>query len=127
MIEQIKTFNNNILAFEVIGGFTETDEKIAQKFFNEKLAQGFDKVNILVKIDEFKIAATEAKAFFQDIIFVLRQYKHLGHLAVVAHSKIMKALVPIDNLFFERASKGRAERYFDISRMDEAWAFVGAE
>ena len=37
---------------------------------------------------------------------------------------ILKVLVPIDNLFFERASKGRLERYFDISQMDEALAFV---
>jgi hypothetical protein len=45
-------------------------------------------------------------------------------LAIVAHSKVLKALVPIDNLFFERASKGRLERYFDISQIDEAFEFV---
>ncbi len=127
MLEQIKIFKNNVLAFEVIDGFTETDVKLAQKFFNEKMEEGFDQVNILVKLDEMKIAHSSVKAFFEDCVFVLRNFKHLGHLAIVAHSKVMKAMVPIDNLFFERASKGRMERYFDISQMDEAFEFVNPD
>jgi hypothetical protein len=124
MIEQLKTFETNTLAFEVIENFSETDEKLAQKFFKEKLEKGFKTVNILVKIDEYKVSKTDAKAFFEDIIFILRNYKDLGHLAIVAHSKILKVLVPIDNLFFERASKGRKEQYFDVSQLDEAYDFV---
>ena len=42
------------------------------------------------------------------------------------HSNILKALVPIDNLFFARASKGRQERYFDVSQIDEAFEFVNS-
>jgi len=124
MIEQIKTFEGNVLAIEVIDGFTETDEKLCQKFFEEKMEQGFDTVNVLVKLDEMKLSHTSTKAFMEDTIWALRNYKKLGHLAIVAHSKILKALVPLDNLFFQRASKGRLERYFDVSQMDEATAFV---
>jgi len=36
MIEQLKTFVNNILAIEVIDGFTEIDEKLCQNFFELK-------------------------------------------------------------------------------------------
>ena len=124
MIEQIKTFEDNILAIEVIDGFDETDEKLCQKFFDEKLEKGFATVNVLVKLDELKMAHSSTKAFMEDIIWTLRNYKKMGHLAIVAHSKILKALVPIDNLFFQRASKGRLERYFDVSQMDEAMAFI---
>jgi hypothetical protein len=124
MLEQLKTFKTNTLAFEVIDNFSETDEKFAQKLFKEKLAKGFKTVNVLIKIDEYKLSKTETKAFFEDIVFVLRNYKDMGHLAIVAHSKVLKALVPIDNLFFERASKGRKEQYFDVSQLDEAFEFV---
>ena len=124
MLEQIKKFESAILAFEVIGGFTETDEEFCQKVFAEKLNQGSETVNILVKLDKIKISKIETKAFFEDILWVIRNYEKLGHLAIVAHSSILKALVPIDNFFFARASKGRQERYFDVSQMDEAWAFV---
>ena len=126
MIEQIKTYETNVLAIEVIDGFTETDEKLVQKFFNEKLEKGFDKVNVLVKLDEMKISKSSTKAFFEDTLWTLRNYKKIGHLAIVAHSNIVKALVPIDNLFFSRLSKGSQERYFDISQIDEAFAFINS-
>ncbi|UBM58566.1 STAS/SEC14 domain-containing protein [Marinilongibacter aquaticus] len=124
MIEQLKTFDHNALAIEVIDGFDETDEKLCQKFFQEKLDQGFETVNVLVKLDEMKIDHSSVKAFMEDSIWALRNYKKLGHLAIVAHSKVLKALVPIDNLFFQRASEGRLERYFDVSQLDEALAFI---
>lgn len=127
MIEQIKTYDSNVIALEVIDGFTETDEKICQKFFDEKLAEGFDSVNILVKLDEMKISHSSVKAFMEDSIWALRNYKKMGHLAIVAHSNVLKALIPIDNLFFQRASKGRYERYFDISQLNDAFLFVEGE
>jgi uncharacterized membrane protein YukC len=126
MIEKIENLPNNNLAVEVIDSFTEADEKICQKWFQEKLDEGYDQVNVLVKLDEVKLSQSSIKAFMEDSIWALRHYKQIGHLAIVAHSKILKALVPIDNLFFQRASKGRLERYFDVSQMDEALAFVKA-
>jgi len=124
MIEQIKTYDNNVLAIEVIDGFTETDEKLCQKLFQEKLDKGYPSVNILVKLDELKINQSSIKAFMEDTIWLLRNYKNIGHLAIVAHSSVLKALVPIDNLFFQRASQGRQERYFDVSQIEEAFEFV---
>lgn len=124
MIEQIKTFDTNALAFDIINCFTETDEKLAQKFFEEKIDSGFATVNLLVKIDEYKISKTEAKAFFEDAIFTIRKFKNIGNLAIVGHSKILKALVPIDNFFFERLKKGKKEQYFDVSQLNEAIEFI---
>ena len=124
MVEQIKTFNKNILAIEVIDGFTETDEKFCQKLFNEKIEEGYERINVLVQLDEMKISHSSTKAFFEDTVWAFRNYKKLGHLAIVAHSNILKATVPIDNLFFRRASEGRQERYFDISQLEEAFQFV---
>lgn len=124
MIEQLKTFPGNVLAVEVIDGFTEADEHICQKWFQAKREAGAAQVNVLVKLDEMKISGIRIKAFFEDVVWALRHYEHLGHLAIVAHSNVLKALVPVDALFFQRTSKGRHERYFDISRMEEAMAFV---
>ena len=50
----------------------------------------------------------------------------MGHLAIVAHSKILKALIPIDNLFFQTNNKGKLEWYFDVTKMGKAMAFVQA-
>ncbi|MCB9427172.1 MAG: STAS/SEC14 domain-containing protein, partial [Flavobacteriales bacterium] len=38
--------------------------------------------------------------------------------------KILKALVPLDDFFFERLRKGFEERYFDVSQIDKALEFV---
>lgn len=127
MIEQIKKFQNNQLAIEVIDGFTETDEKICQKWFQQKLDEGYQQIHVLVKLDETKISHSSVKAFMEDSIWALRHYKQLGHLAIVAHSNVLKALVPIDNCFFQRASKGRLERYFDVSQLDEAFEFISTD
>lgn len=127
MVEQIRTFETPPLAITVIDSFTENDETMCQKWMEEKLAKGFDQVNILIKIDEMRISGSSAKAFLEDGLYILRKYKSMGHIAVLAHSKILKALIPIDNLFFERASKGRQERYFDISQLDEAFEFLNSK
>ena len=124
MIEQLKAFPENVLAVEVIGGFNEADEQLCQKWFNAKREAGAEQVNLLVKLDEMKVSTSSIKAFFEDVVWVLRHYKHLGHLAIVAHSNVLKALVPVDALFFQRTTKGRQERYFDISRIEEAMTFV---
>ena len=124
MISKIDTYSGNILAIEVIEGFTENDEKICQKWFDEKLEEGFDYVNILIKLDELKLSQSSTKAFMEDVIWTLRHYKKMGNLAIVAHSKILKALVPVDAFFFERLRKGFEERYFDVSQLDKALAFM---
>ncbi len=124
MIEQLQTTKKNTLVIEVIDGFTETDQKLCEKFFNQKMEEGYSHINILVKLDEVKISYSQIKSFMEHIIWVLKNYKNLGHLAIVAHSSVLKTLVPIENVLFKRASEGRLERYFDISQMDEALEFV---
>ncbi|HRW91201.1 MAG: STAS/SEC14 domain-containing protein [Flavobacteriales bacterium] len=126
MIEQLETYPENVLAVEVIDGFTETDEALCQKWFEAKRASSSGPVNVLVKLDELKVSHSSVKAFFEDILWLLRNYTDLGHLAIVAHSKVLKALVPVDDLFFRRSSKGRHERYFDVSELDAAKTFVKA-
>ncbi|CAZ97630.1 STAS/SEC14 domain-containing protein [Zobellia galactanivorans] len=124
MIEKLKTYEGNSLALEVIDGFTETDEKLALKFFQEKIDEGYDHVNVLVKLDELKISHSEVKALVEDAKWTLGNYGQIGNIAVVANSNILKALVSLDALFFERLRKGYEERYFDISQLDEALQFI---
>ncbi|MGJ5642602.1 STAS/SEC14 domain-containing protein [Formosa sp. S-31] len=124
MLEQLKTFSDNSLAIEVIDGFSETDESLCQKWFNEKTDQGHSHVNMLIKLDEIKLSKSSTKAFFEDTVFTLRHLKSMGNLAIVGHSNILKALVPIDNFFFTRMSNGFEERYFDKSQLNKALQFI---
>ena len=115
MIEQIKTFTGNSIAIEAIESFTETDVKLMHKFFEEKLSRGFKHVNVLIKLDEIKINQINTKAFFEHMLWVLRNLGNVGNLVIVAHSNILKTMIPIDNLFFESIKRGFEEKYFDES------------
>ena len=124
MIEQIKTFDGNTIAIEAIDSFTETDAQLMHKFFEQKLNKGFEYVNVLIKLDEIKIDKINTKAFFEHVIWVIRNLENVGNLAIVAHSNILKAMVPLDNVFFKRLKEGFEERYFDISQLEKALDFV---
>jgi hypothetical protein len=124
MIEQIKIFKGNSIAIEAIESLTETDVTLMHKFFEKKLNNGFDHVHVLIKLDEIKISQINTKAFFEHMIWVIRNLKNVGNLAIVAHSNILKSMIPIDNIFFERLKKGYEERYFDISHLDKALDFI---
>lgn len=127
MIKQLETANDNVLALEVIDGLTDADEQLCQQLFNEKLAQGNTQVNLLVKLDQWKLKHSSSKAFREDIVFVMKNVKKIKHLAIVGHSKTLKKLVPVDNFFFEKVSKGSKERYFDVTEIDDAYTFVNGE
>ena len=71
-----------------------------------------------------KMIQSRTKAFMENMIWVLRNYKQMGNLAIVARSKILKELVPINNFFFERIQKRYEERYFDISQIHKAIEFI---
>ncbi len=70
--------------------------------------EGHDHGNVLIKLDEMKLSKSSTKALLEDIIWVLRNYKKMGNLAILAHSNIVKALVPIDNFFFESFARTAA-------------------
>lgn len=124
MIEQIKTFEGNAIAVEAIASFTETDMKLVHKFFEEKIAKGHEHINVLIKLDELKINQINTKKFMEHIVWVIRNLEHVGNIAIVAHSNILKALIPMDNFFFERLKKGYEERYFDCAHLDKALKFI---
>ncbi len=81
-------------------------------------------MNVLVNLDEIKISQISTKAFFEHMIWVIRNLKNFGNLAIIAHSNILKALIPIDNVFFERLKKDFEERYFDVSDLNKALCFI---
>jgi hypothetical protein len=124
MIEQIKIFKGNAIAVEAIESFTETDMKLVHKFFEEKLTKGHEHINVLIKLDELKINQINTKSFMEHIVWVIRNIEHVGNIAIVAHSNILKALIPLDNFFFERLKKGYEDRYFDNLHIDKALKFI---
>jgi hypothetical protein len=95
-----------------------------KKICDAKLAEGHDKLNFLMKIDQLDFGKSEFGAFYDDAKYALSHMKNLRHIAVVGHSKLEKILIELDNKLLGSVKKELVEKYFDVADMDKAWEFV---
>ena len=124
MIRFIEGTIDNVMALEIIGKYEVADEKAIEQKFEECLDKGFEKVNLLVKIDSLKIVGSSMKAMWDDGIYAIKHIKHCGRIAVVGDSKVEGFLVKMDNTMFGSKKAGRIEKYFFTDEMDKAMDFV---
>ena len=124
MLAQIKTFDKNVLAVEVINSYTETDLQFCYKLMQKKLDEGYSTLNFLIRIDELKLSHTNIKVIFEDMKLVFEEFKHFGNIAIVAHSKFIEMTNPLRTFLYERISGGKQVRYFDVNELDDALDWI---
>ena len=124
MINILEETKNHVIAIEIIGGYNNEDEKSLEILFEEKLDLGYEKVNILVKLDQLDLLKTSWKAAWHDGMYALKHIKYCGKIAIVGHSRLEAFGVKMDNALFGSKKKGRAEKYFDIKNIEDAFDFV---
>ena len=81
----------------------------------DELIERYGKISWLfvIKTGRYKTA----RAFYEDISWLLRNLKHFDRMAVVGETKTEEMLVKADGLLF-------GEKYFDISAIDNAWNYI---
>ena len=124
MFKILEGSEENVLGIEIVGGYMKEDIEELIKICDAKLAEGYDQINFLMKIDALDFKKSEFGAFYEDCKYALTHMKNLRHIAVVGHSKVEKLLVELDNKLFGSARKELIEKYFDVADMDKAWDFV---
>ena len=124
MIHQIKEYDQPILAIELIGGFTEYDFIEIEKLSKVKREKGFDKANILIKIEKLAISDSNAKAIMEQLIKILKNVKIFNRIAVVSDSQVLENLVKVDNLFLKLFNRDSEEKYFDKANLAKALTFI---
>ncbi|MCF8042691.1 MAG: STAS/SEC14 domain-containing protein [Desulfarculaceae bacterium] len=124
MFKVLEGSGGNVLGAEISGAYTVQDVEQFEKACEAVIAQGHDKVNILVKLDQMQWSKVEPKAFFKDSKYALGHIKQMRHLAIVGDSKLEEVMVKLDNMIFGREKKELIEKYFDVADMDQAWEFV---
>lgn len=124
MFKILEGASEKAIAVEIIGGYDSADEKSLEKLFEEKIASGINKVNLLIKIDKMSITDSSWKAMWSDGVYALKNIKHCGHIAVVGDSKIEGFLVKMDNALFGSEKAGRIEKYFSLDEIDKAMGWV---
>jgi hypothetical protein len=124
MFQVLEGSEGNVLGVEISGEYTKDDVEQLKKAFESKLAEGYDKVNILAKIDKLNFRKIHINAFIEDCLYALKRLKQLRHISVVGDSKLKKVLIELDNKLFMSKKRELIEKYFDIADIDKAWEFV---
>jgi hypothetical protein len=124
MFKILEGSEGNVLGVEVVGGYMKEDIEGLKKICDDMLAQGHDKLNFLIKIDQLDFGKSEFKAFYEDSKYALSHMKNLRHIAVVGQSKLEKFLIELDNMLLGSAKKELVEKYFDVADLEKAWEFV---
>jgi hypothetical protein len=127
MLTQIKTFEGNALALEMVAPFTEADATTIKQLFEEKLSKGYEHVNILIKVKDLSVLNhMELKAFLKGEAWGITHFSKIGKCAVVAHSDFMASIIKLENKALHFFNSALEEKYFDTEQLDEALAFISS-
>ena len=125
MLNQIKTFEGNALALELLDTFTEADAKLIKQLFEEKLDKGYKTVNLLIKVKDMSVLKhMDLKGFLEGEIWGIKHLSNIGRCAVVAHSDLIKSVVTFENKILHLANSALDEKYFDTDQLGEALKFI---
>ncbi len=124
MFSVLEGSDGGVLGVEISEGYTPEDVEAFKKAFEERIAGGHDRVNLLVKIDRMEMGKSHLKAFVADAMYALKVKNQLRHVAVVGDSAVEKFIVAMDNKIMGNAEKELIEKYFNVAEIDKAWTFV---
>lgn len=125
MITQLKKFDKNALALELFQPFTEADVLLIEQLFEEKLNEGYEHINILIKVKDMSVLHDmKLKPFLQGELWGIKHFGKIGRCAVVSHSSFIESAVKIENKIFHLFNAALEEKYFDETQLDEALIFI---
>ena len=124
MFQILDGSEDNVMGVEISGEYTKKDVEELEKIFEGKVAKGYDRLNLLFKIDNLNIGKIHLNAFIEDSKYALKHMDQMRHLAIVGDSKLEKVLVEFDNKLFGKKKEELIEKYFDVADIDKAWEFI---
>lgn len=128
MINQIRKFEKNALALELLGTFTEADALLIMQLFEGKIKEGYEHVNILIKVEDLSVLKhMDFKGFVKGELWGIEHFGKIGRCAVVSHSEAMESIIKVESKILHFFSSALEERYFGQSQLDEAITFVNPD
>ena len=124
MFKVLDGSGGNVLGVEISESYTKQGVQAFEKTCENTVAEGFDRLNILVKLDALKLRDVKFGAFVEDSKYALQHINQMRHLAIVGNSDMLKHLATMDNAIFGGKAKERIEKYLDVADLDQAWDFV---
>jgi len=114
MIRILERSKGPVVGLESQGKITMEDELAAVAKLDELIKQ-HGKISWLFVVGSMDYASL--RVMYEDMMWLLRNLKHFDRMAVVGDKKWEELLFKADGLVF-------GEKYFDKSRLEDAWAYV---
>lgn len=124
MFKVLPEGEGHVLGVEVSRGYTKKDMQAFKEAFEQKIAQGHGRINLLIRLDKLNLEKVRVENYIADCNYVLSQGESLRRIAVVGNSEMARAMVTADNLLMAGPKRGITERYFDLADLEQAWEFV---
>jgi len=124
MFQILDGSEGNVVGVEISSEYTKEDVEELEKIFEGKVAEGYERLNLLFKIDDLDIGKIHLNAFIEDSRYALKHMDQMRHLAIVGDSRLEKVLVELDNKLFGKKREELIEKYFNVADIDRAWEFV---
>ncbi len=119
MIKELPQSYENNLAFEINAKVSLEDEKswIARL---DVITDEYEKFNVMIVLGDN--ASWGIEAGLADIKWIARHMDKFNKIAIVGESDVWKWLIKVDSFFAKFA--GINEKYFDMTKLEEAWEWV---
>jgi hypothetical protein len=114
MIKILDRSKGKVFGLEATGKITLEDIENVEGQLKEAIEK-YDKINWVFIVRDFKGASI--KGMYEDVKFCLKNLKHFDKMAVVGEKLWLELLIKADGLIF-------GEKYFDISKLEDAWKYV---
>ncbi len=129
MITTLKEYPNesNIIALKVSGGFTNADMQVFADTFQEKLNQGHKQVNIIITLDQLNTLKSSPIATLKERVWGVKNHRKMGKIAILANNRKcnwLKRAILLEAWLLMKINPKAEERYYDISDLEKAFAFV---
>ncbi len=122
MIKELPRSYENNLAFEINGQVSLEDEKSWMSRL-DVITDTYEKFNVMIVLGEN--ASWGMGAGLADIKWIMKHMDKFNKIAIVAESDVWKWLIEVDSFFAKFV--GIDEKYFDTTKLDEAWEWVRKE
>lgn len=117
MITQLQTNNPRILGFKLSGKLHDEDYRAFVPAVDQAIADAGGKVCLFVQLDDFH--GWDLHGAWDDFKFGVRHYSDAERIAIVGDRKWEQWMAEFCKPFTEATV-----RYFDLSTMEQAWAWV---
>ena len=114
MLTILERSKGNVIGVESSGTITLEEQQKAEEVFDKAIKE-HGKINWLYVFRSMKYESL--RPMYEDMMWCLKNLKNFDRMAVVGDKKWQELLIKADGLVF-------GEKYFDISQLDEAWAYV---